>query len=319
MVRSDLVTSIALLLLVSAPLAARDPQAQAPAPGPARALATLLDRAALTAPGTYTVAGAVVEPSQDPLPLLVQADALRGPDQTIRVVVSLGAQVTQPAVTRARIVTAGGAAPAILSDIQGTSAAGAIRTVHQTTLKPGEYELQAAAAEPGPGGRALVALAKARLVVRDLWRDTLALSPVVLGDAVAAAPAATAGTPFAFGPTALRPSAGDRFPQRGDLHLAFRVFNWTAKPEEKPDLTVECVFYERTPRRGHFFNKVKPQVLNAQTLGERFDPASGVVNGGMSIPLAAFPLSEFQLTVRVTDNRSKQTASQEARFVVVPE
>ena len=81
---------------------------------------------------------------------------------------------------------------------------------------------------------------------------------------------------------------------------------------------VEYVFYERTPQRGQFFNKVKPQVLNAHTLGERFDAASGAVNGGMSIPLAAFPFGEFQLTVRVTDSRTKQTASQDARFIVVP-
>ena len=58
--------------------------------------------------------------------------------------------------------------------------------------------------------------------------------------------------------------------------------------------------------------------MNAQTLGERFDPASGVVHGGMSVPLAPFPFSEFQLTVRVTDNRTKQTTSQDARFVVAP-
>jgi hypothetical protein len=164
----------------------------------------------------------------------------------------------------------------------------------------------------------LAALARSRLVIPDLGQGSLAVSPVVLGDAVAVAPASTAGSPFAFGPTGLRPSAGNRFAQGGDLHLAFRVFNWTAAPDEKPDLQVECVFYERTPQRGVFFNKVKPMVLNAQTLGERFDAGSGVVNGGMSIPLAAFPPGEFQVSVRVTDSRSKLKATQEARFVVVP-
>jgi len=297
------------------------PEPRTPAPAPTaltNALATVLNRAATTAPGTYTVIGTSLEPSKEPLPVLVQADALRGPEQTIRVVVSLGAQVTQPAVTRARIVAAGGTGPAILSDIEGSSPAGVIRTVNQTTLKPGAYELLAAVAQPGAGGSSLVALAKSRLVVPDLWRGTLAVSPVVLGDTVAAAPASAAGSPFAFGPTALRPSAGDRFPQGGDLHVAFRVFNWTAPPEQKPDLQVEYVFYERTPKRGVFFNKVKPQLLNAQTLGERFDAASGVVNGGMTIPLASFPFGEFQLAVRVTDKRTRQTASQETRFVVVP-
>jgi hypothetical protein len=169
-----------------------------------------------------------------------------------------------------------------------------------------------------PGGSVMASLARSRLLVDDLWRGALALSPIVLGDAVAAAPASSAGTPFAFGPTALRPATADRFPQGGELHVAFRIFNWTARPEEKPDLQVEYVFHERTPTSAQFFNKVKPQRLNADTLGERFDPAGGVVNAGMSIPLSAFPFSEFQLTVRVTDNRSKRTASQQSRFVVVP-
>ena len=140
------------------------------------------------------------------------------------------------------------------------------------TLRPGEYELQAAVAQPGTGGKVLAALARSRLVIPDLWRGALAVSPLVLGDAVAAAPASTAGSPFAFGPTGLRPSAGDRFPQGGDLHVAFRVLQLDGAAQEKPDLQVEYVFYERTAA-GRFFNKVKPQLLNAQTLGERFDAA----------------------------------------------
>jgi hypothetical protein len=133
---------------------------------------------------------------------------------------------------------------------------------------------------------------------------------------VAAAPASSAGSPFAFGPTALRPSAGDHFAQSGQLHLAFRVHNWTAPAQDKPDLQVEYLFYEQ--KAGRFFNKLKPQLLNAKTLGERFDSTSEVVSGGSSIPLASFPFGTFQVTVRVTDQRSKQMASQDARFVVVP-
>jgi hypothetical protein len=304
--------------------------AQAPAPQPpvapqkpaasaeTKALALLLDGAATTAPGTYSVAGTAMEASKDLLPVLIQADALRGPEKTVQSVISLGARATLGAVTRARIVARGGAQPAVVSDVSGSSPAGEIRAVNRLTLWPGEYELQAAVAQPGPGGRVLATLGRTRLVIPDLWGGGLAVSPLVLGDTVAAAPESAAGSPFTFGPTLLRPSAGDHFPQTGNLHVAFRVYNWTAPPKEKPDLQVEYVFYERKARRGHFFNKVKPQMLNAQTLGEGFDPASGVVNGGVSTPLASFPFGEFQLTVRVKDNRTKQTSSQDARFVVVP-
>jgi len=36
------------------------------------------------------------------------------------------------------------------------------------------------------------------------------------------------------------------------------------------------------------------------------------------IGISAFPFGPFQLTVRVTDKRTKQITFQEARFVVVP-
>lgn len=320
---------LAVATLAGQALAGQRPDARAPSregeaappagPSPeARAIAALLDRAVGTAPGTYVTSGSAFEPLTDGEPMFVQADVLRGPDQTIRAAVSLGAQVSQPVVTRARIVAANGTSRAVVSDMSGSSPAGVVRVVNQLALAPGEYELHAAMAHPGSGGSVVASLAKSRLVVADLWRSTLALTPLVLGDAVAPAPAASAAGPFTFGPTALRPAAGNRFPQAGDLHVAFRIFSWAAKAGEKPDLLVEYVFHERTPSRAQFFNKVKPQRLNADTLGDRFDPAAGVVNAGMSIPLAPFPFSEFRVTVRVTDNRTKQTASQEAHFVVVP-
>jgi hypothetical protein len=235
-------------------------------------------------------------------------------------VVALGSEVTQPAVTRARIVAVPrpGVARRVLSEISGTSAAGFVRSVGDATLAPGEYELQAVVAQSASAGPVLASFTRSRLLVPDLWQGSLAASPLVFGDAVTAAAASTAGSAFAFGPTALLPATSNRFAQGRPLHVAFRIFNWTAPPEEKPDLQVEYVFYEQMPQRGTFFNKVKPQLLNAQTLGDRFDPASGAVNAGMMIPLAAFPLGEFKLVVRVTDNRSKQMAAQEARFFVVP-
>lgn len=295
-------------------------QAQPIAQAETRVLSALLDQASSLEPGTYASSGRSFDPveQRERLPVIVQADTWPGPDRSIKAAIALGAQVTHPVVTRARIVGGGGQARAVVSEVSGSSPAGVVRAINQLTLKPGEYELQAAVAGRRGDGPTLASLAKSRLVVPDIWRGALAVSPLVLGDAVAAATGSSRGAPFTFGPTALRPAAGDRFPQAGELHVAFRVFNWTAKAEEKPDLTVEYVFYERTPARASFFNKVKPQRLDGDTLGERFDPASAVVNGGMSIPLASFPFGDFTLTVRVTDNRTKQTVSQQTAFTVVP-
>jgi hypothetical protein len=96
------------------------------------------------------------------------------------------------------------------------------------------------------------------------------------------------------------------------------VFDWTAKATEKPDLTVEYLFYEQGATRLTFFNKTKPQRLSEATLGPKFDPASGMVTAGTRVPLAAFTFGEFELNVKVTDNRSKQTAEQKVRFSVIP-
>ena len=103
------------------------------------------------------------------------------------------------------------------------------------------------------------------------------------------------------------------------ISVAFRVYNWTAKAdEEKPDLTVEYLFYEQGTKGLHFFNKVKPQPLTAATLGTAFDPSAGSVAAGMLIPLEAFTFGDFQLIVRVTDNRTRQTAEGKLSFAVVP-
>jgi hypothetical protein len=283
------------------------------------AAALLLERAASSPPGTYTVSGTTLAPSRDVLPLVVQADALRGPDKTVQVTVALGSRVTRPAVTRARILSDGAvAAPRVLSEISGTSAAGFVRSVGTANLPPGRYQLHAVVAERTASGAVQATVARSPLVVPDLWQDRLALGPLVLADAAVAAPASASGGPFAFGPTLLRPATSDRFEQGRELYVGFRAFNWTAPPEQAPDLEAEYVFYERTARARHFFNKLKPQPLNARTLGQRFNPATGVVSGGMTIPLAPFPPGEFELTVRVTDKRSRQVAVQETRFTIVP-
>jgi len=55
-----------------------------------------------------------------------------------------------------------------------------------------------------------------------------------------------------------------------------------------------------------------------RALGPGFDPSAGMVAPGMMIPLGAFTFGEFQLIVKVTDNRNKQSAEQPIRFTVAP-
>ncbi len=183
-------------------------------------------------------------------------------------------------------------------------------------LLPGDYDLEAVVGHPGSGGDSVVAIAKSRLTVPDIRGGSLAVTPIVAGEAETTA--REANLPFIFGQTTLTPSVSPQFSQDGRISVAFRIYNWTAKAEEKPDLTVEYLFYEQGTKGLHFFNKVKPQQLNADTLGKAFDPAAGSVAAGMMIPLGAFTFGDFQLAVKVTDNRNKQTAEQKLAFAVAP-
>jgi hypothetical protein len=159
-------------------------------------------------------------------------------------------------------------------------------------------------------------VAKSRLAVPDIRGGSLAVTPIVAGEATPAA--RQADQPFIFGRTALTPAVSPLVSQDGSISVAFRVYNWTARDEEKPDLRVDYLFYELGKRGPHFFNKVKPQRLTADTLGTAFDPSAGSVAAGMMIPMEPFTFGEFQLVVRVTDNRNDQSAEQQVRFRVAP-
>jgi hypothetical protein len=282
-------------------------------------LGALLGRAEPIAPGTYVVTAGALAPAEA-LPLFVQADAYRGPGRTTRVAIALAATVPRGTAVRMRISRVG-AAPgpsSVIPDATAVSQEGALRLVREFTLSPGEYDVHALVGHPRAAGGFVASLSRLRLTVPDVWMGSLAVTPIVLGESASD----TARTPdpraFIFGPTALTPASRNVFAQDGDLQLAFRVFNWKAEPGQKPDLTAEYTFYQQTARRLAFFNKIKPQKLNADALGEGFDAAPGVVSAGMRVPLQSFPYGEFQVKVRITDNGTRQSAERQARFVVAP-
>ena len=274
---------------------------------------------AVADPGTYVVSGTSLLPVPEDgrLSVRLQADVLKGAERSARVGIVLGAESLQAMAARVLVsrVAAAGAAARLVADAGGAGGAGPLRLVRELSLEPGEYELSAVVGEARQG-TGLVAIAKSRLTVPDIQAGALVLTPIVTGD-----PAAVqhpAATPFVFGQTVLSPAVSSRLSQSGAIGVAFRVYNWSAAAEQKPDLTVEYLFYEQGAKGLHFFNKVKPQQLNESTLGPAFDPSAGVVTAGMRIPLGAFTFGEFQLVAKVTDNRNKQAAEQRIKFTVTP-
>jgi hypothetical protein len=251
--------------------------------------------------------------------VLLQADVLRGPQRTIRVPIIVGAEASQTSEIRLRVMStaAPGQAPRVMGNAIGSGAVGRMRFVHEFVLAPGDYEIQAVVGQSTAGAGLAATLAKLGLTVPDVWAGPLAVTPIVLGDDTGAARRGDV-QPFNFGPTALTPAVKALFPQSGAIRAAFRVFNWSAKAGEKPDLTAEYLFYERAARGLHFFNKSRPQQLTAATLGDAFEPAAGAVTGGMLVPLGSFTFGDFQLRIKVTDNRNKQSDERLVEFTVSP-
>ena len=304
---------------VAAPQAGQPSQtAAAPA---ARPFEALMPRVGATAPGTYVVDKARFVPAPDAarIPVMLQADVLRGPERAARVGIVVGADATQAVDVRLRVstVATGGEAARVVADAGGSGTAGPMRLVREFSLPSGEYDLVALVGHSKPGDQ-VVAVAKSRLTVPDIRGGSLTVTPIVAGEAATATAAPQANVPFIFGQTTLTPAVSPRVSQDGSISVAFRVYNWTAKAEEKPDLTVEYLFYEQGTKGLHFFNKVKPQQLTADTLGTAFDASAGSVAAGMMIPMGAFTFGDFQLVVKVTDNRNKQSAEQQVRFTVAP-
>jgi hypothetical protein len=249
---------------------------------------------------------------------MVQADVLAGRGGLPRVAVVVGAVAPSAVELRLRVwaVAATPGEARLVGEAGGSGAAGPARLTREFSLPPGGYDLEAVVGHSSPGAGLVVAVARSRLVVPDVRGNALVVTPVVAGEAANGPRRADA--PFVFGQTTITPSASPRFTRAGSISVAFRIYNWTATADEKPDLTVEYLFYEQGPKGLHFFNRIKPQALTAATLGTAFDSTAGLVAAGMLIPLEAFTLGDFQLTVRVTDNRSGQTADGKLNFSVVP-
>ena len=315
MVRPRIVTLALAPLLAVAAIAA--PQTAAPSGRPFEAL---MSRVAGTAPGTYVVGKTAFVPAPEAarIPVMLQADVIRGRERAARVGIVVAADAAQAVDVRLRVwtVAAGGETARVAADAGGSGAPGPMRLVREFNLLPGDYDLEAVVGHSGPAGDPTVAVARARVTVPDIRGGSLAVTPIVAGEA--ATTTNPVNLPFIFGQTTLTPALSPTFSQGGAISVAFRVYNWTAKAEEKPDLTVEYLFYEQGTKGLHFFNKVKPQQLNAATLGTTFDPSAGPVAAGMKIPMGAFTFGDFQLVAKVTDNRGTQSVEQRINFTVGP-
>ena len=198
------------------------------------------------------------------------------------------------------------------------------------TAQGGDYDIYIAirdskgapAVEGEEPEAASVMMLKDEVSVPNLWTTDLRTSSVIVAKAVEPlsqplTPEEQVENPYTLGTTRITPKISRSFSKQEELSLLMLVYNPRLTAEQKPDVTVEYNFHQRTDSGEEFFNKTNPQQFNAQTLPPGFDLAQGhQVVAGQAVPLAAFPPGDYRVEIIVTDNAAGTSLTREVNFTV---
>jgi hypothetical protein len=194
------------------------------------------------------------------------------------------------------------------------------------SVPAGEYDVYVAVKETNrsdeTGEPARVMMLKEQVTVPDLWSDQLATSSIILAERVEPLPAPPSpeeqrADPYTLGTTRIVPAPDSTFAKDEELSLVFLVYNAELTADNKPDVTVEYSFHQRTTEGEEYFNRTNPQNFNAQTLPPSFDLEAGhQLVAGLAIPLSLFPEGDYRLEITVTDNAGDASMTRDVTFSV---
>jgi hypothetical protein len=192
----------------------------------------------------------------------------------------------------------------------------------------GEYDVYVVVAEPKGSGKdaalGRIGALKQSVTVPDFWTGEIATSPVLLVENIEplAAPLnqeQQTERPFALGGMEVTPALDQTFSKTEELFPIFFVYNVGTTENGKPDLEVEYDFHQKAEEGEKFFNRTKPQVVNASTLPPQFDVRVGhQVMIAQSVPLSSFPEGDYRLEIKLTDKLSGKSLSKDVPFTVAP-
>jgi hypothetical protein len=224
-----------------------------------------------------------------------------------------------------------GARPAFASeDIESTTISagqtGPLKLSRSFTVPAGPYDVYVLVKEPLPDKKnappAKASLIKQTVTVPDLWNDELNTSSIIVAQRIDPLPAPltpqqTIDRPYALGVMEIVPAASNKFTKKDELQPFLLIYNTKTDGANKPDVTVEFNFYSKDAGGEKFFNKTKPQELNAQTLPPQFDFAAGhQLQSGQAVPLASFPEGDYRLEIIVTDKIANKSVKRDVNFSV---
>ena len=208
------------------------------------------------------------------------------------------------------------------------------RITRAVALPAGDYELFVAVKERSPSSPTVTTtppttapsrngLLRHAVTAPDFAKAELQTSSVILATGVQAvsgqlSPSEQEADPYVFGPMRILPSRDGRFAKDTELQVLFWVYGATSLSGGKPDVNIDFDFYLRQPDGSDkYFNKTKPQELNANTLPSEFSVAAGhQLPGSLIVGLMPFPAGDYRLEIKVTDKPSGKVVTQNVAFSV---
>jgi len=173
-------------------------------------------------------------------------------------------------------------------------------------LRPGEYKLFLGFYSPD---KKTYSLKMDQIEVPDFWSQELALSSLLASPQVSEEkPLSKKGEfdVFSLGRYSLQPSFGQEYTKSDSLNIFYHIYNVAVDTDQNCSLLIEFEL-----QKGE-----KKYKLNPQRRTQKVDESAALLEG-TQIPLAGLPeLGEYELTVIVTDEITKKTASQKLKFVV---
>lgn len=210
-----------------------------------------------------------------------------------------------------------------------------VELTRRIVVPAGDLEIFVAV-QPAPGieprkGDAVVkgVARKFDVSLPDYWTGELTTSSLLLIDKVEALREAPTQDTIVFKPYTFTGAdmslARDReFKKTEELTLYFHVYNPVLE-NKRPDVSIEYEFLKKDaegekPAATDDGKKLvyNAQKYNAQTLPAQWDPDQGYqIAPGFAIPLNLFPVGEYRINIKITDNKSQKTITREVTFKVV--
>ena len=167
-----------------------------------------------------------------------------------------------------------------------------------------------------------VMMIKRELSVPDFWTTELATSTVVLVESVEpiAVPLPTdqqSVDPYVLGTTRIVPALDADFQPTEQLTVTFWVYNTGLTPDGQPDVTVDCLLYQRRAGGESYLGRTNQQEFNAQTQGGFDIDAGHELLFVQAIPLDTLTAGTYRLEIQVNDNTSGASVTRHVKFTVL--